>query len=392
MPKKTKSNGNIWKLGITMLTNDNSFGLGVYVIYMLWVGLSLAEMSFVITAWLLFHSLGQIPAGIFADRYGYKLSMLLGSCIFFLGTLLFAFGHNFYWLLVGYSLNGFGSAMKQGADYALLYEHLKSEDRETLYKKLAGKLDFLTNIFWVISSIIGGLLYVYHARAPFFAEAAVAALGILACALIVEPPRTIKRSHVTQQIKESIRYTFQTPRFSKIFLFSALIGSVAMMTLQYVQPLYNALGIPEAYFGFIAAGFFIFRGLGSWYADKLGKLFTVDKYLVLHAAVFGLFLVLMQRIDSIYYIFPVLAVFNFLKGLYSPTVSTYINERVTSDKRATMLSINKQFLTVIAAASVSGLGIVAERYGLQQVFFAISILSISFLILYVLSLRKVEMD
>ncbi|MDP7247690.1 MAG: MFS transporter, partial [Candidatus Peribacteraceae bacterium] len=146
------------------------------------------------------------------------------------------------------------------------------------------------------------------------------------------------------------------------------------------------------YFGFIAAAFFVFRGLGSWFADKLGKLFSIDKYLVLHAAVFGLFLVLMQRIDSIYYIFPVLAVFSFLRGLYDPTVSTYINDRVKSDKRATMLSVNKQFLTVVAAVAVSGLGVIAEKYGLQQVFFVISILSLIFLITYVLSLRRVSMD
>jgi len=392
MPSKQKNKGNIWKLGVAMLTNDSNFGLGVYVVYMLWVGLSLAQMSFVISIWLIFHSIGQIPSGIFADRFGYKKSLVIGSSIFFLGTLIFASAQNFLWLLVGFSLNGFGSAMKQGADLALLYEHLKSRGKESLYKKMAGRLDFFTNIFCVVAGIIGGFLYMYHARAPFYAEAVVAALSIFACMQLVEPPRTTKHFPVIRQIKESIRYTFHKPRFSKIFLFSALIGSIAMITLQYVQPLYKSLGIPETYFGFIAAAFFIFRGMGSWYADKLGKIFSIDKYLVLHAAVFGLFLVLMQHISSIYYIFPVLAVFYFLRGLYAPTVSTYINERVSSDKRATMLSINKQFLTIVAAVSVSGLGIIAEIYGLQQVFFVISILSMMFLITYVLSLRSVKMD
>ena len=359
---------------------------------MLWVGLSMAQMSFIISAWLIFNSVGQIPAGIFADRYGYKTSLLIGSNIFFLGALIFALGQNFFWLFIGFSLSGFGSAMKGGADLALLYEHLKSENKEALYKKVVGKLEMYRNIFCVVTGMTGGLMYMYHARLPFYAESVVAALGIIVCIFLIEPPRTIKHFPVLKQIKESIRYTFHTPKFSKIFLFSALIGSIAMITLQYIQPLYKSLGIPESYFGFIAAAFFVFRGLGSWFADKLGKLFSIDKYLVLHAAVFGLFLVLMQRIDSIYYIFPVLAVFSFLRGLYDPTVSTYINDRVKSDKRATMLSVNKQFLTVVAAVAVSGLGVIAEKYGLQQVFFVISILSLIFLITYVLSLRRVSMD
>lgn len=392
MSDTKSSDQNTLKLGITMLTNDNNFGLGVYVIFMLWVGLSLAEVSFVISIWLLMHSIGQIPSGIFADRYGYKNSLIIGSVIFFGGTLLFATGQSFIWLLIGYALNGFGSAMKQGADYALLYEHLKEQGKDKLYKKLAGRLDFYTNIFWFVSGISGGLLYMYNARFPFYAEAGVAAIGIIACLLLIEPHRSKNNFSITKQIRESIETSFKTPHFSKIFIFSALIGSVAMVTLQYVQPLYQSLGIPEVYFGFIAAGFFIFRGLGSWFADKLGKLFSVDKYLILHAAVFGLFLVLIQRVGSIYLIFPILAVFYFLRGLYAPTISTFINDRVTSAQRATMLSINKQFLTVIAAVSVSGLAVIAENFGLQQVFFAISIMSIVFLISYVLSVRRVAID
>tara|TARA_Y100000310_G_scaffold345861_1_gene471665 strand:+ start:1414 stop:2592 length:1179 start_codon:yes stop_codon:yes gene_type:complete len=392
MALKNQYKGNIGKLSIAMLTNDANFSLGVYVIFMLWIGLSLAEVSLALSAWLIFSSIGQIPSGIFADRYGYRTALLWGSIIFFFGTVLFAFGQNFYWLLIANSLLGFGCSMKQGADYALLYEQLQDQGKEKSYKQMAGKIDFYTNIFWVVTAVLGGLLYTVNARAPFYAEIVVAIVGIVACCLLIEPPRKVKKVPVLRQIKNSVKFAFQTPRFSKIFIFSALIGSIAMMTFQYVQPLYVSLDIPTSYFGFIAATLFIFRAFGSWFAHKLGKFFSIDKYLVLHASVFGLFLVLMQRIDSVYYIFPVLAVFYFLRGLYSPTISTYINEKVTSDKRATMLSVNKQVLTVVAAVSVSGLGVIADKFGLQQVFFSISILSLVFLIFYVLTLRKVEMD
>ena len=186
--RKRSSKRNIWKLGIVMLTNDSSFGLGVYVIFMLWVGLSMAQMSLVISAWLIFNSVGQIPAGIFADRYGYKTSLLIGSNIFFLGALIFALGQSFFWLLIGFSLSGFGSAMKGGADLALLYEHLKSENKEALYKKVVGKLEMYRNIFCVVTGMTGGLMYMHHTRLPFYAESVVAVLGIIACIFLIEPP------------------------------------------------------------------------------------------------------------------------------------------------------------------------------------------------------------
>ncbi|MDP6562123.1 MAG: MFS transporter, partial [Candidatus Peribacteraceae bacterium] len=252
MALKNQYKGNIGKLSIAMLTNDANFSLGVYVIFMLWIGLSLAEVSLALSAWLIFSSIGQIPSGIFADRYGYRTALLWGSIIFFFGTVLFAFGQNFYWLLIANSLLGFGCSMKQGADYALLYEQLQDQGKEKSYKQMAGKIDFYTNIFWVVTAVLGGLLYTVNARAPFYAEIVVAIVGIVACCLLIEPPRKVKKVPVLRQIKNSVKFAFQTPRFSKIFIFSALIGSIAMMTFQYVQPLYVSLDIPTSYFGFIA--------------------------------------------------------------------------------------------------------------------------------------------
>ncbi len=390
--KPKENNGTIWKLGLIMLTNDANFGLGVYVIYLVQLGLSLAQVSMVVSFWLLFSSIGQIPSGIFADKYGYKAALVTGSLLFCVGTFIFATSSSFILLCIGYSITGFGSSMKQGADYALLYEHLLSIGRKKEYKKIAGKLDFYTIILSVIAGILGGIIYTYSIRAPFYAEVIVALLGLITCLTLVEPTRVLSKQSFIQQIKGSFSTAFKTPRFSKIFLFSAIIGSVSMMTFQFVQPLYKSIGIPESMFGIIAATLFLFKAGGSFFADKLGSVFSVDKYLVLHASVFGLFLVVLQRMTEIYFILPVLAVFFFLRGLYSPTVSTYINDKMTSDKRATMLSINQQLRTAIGAISVSGLGIVAERYGLQQVFFVISIISMLSLIAYVLTLRSVKMD
>ena len=375
-----------------MLSNDSNFGLGVWIIYMLWIGASLAQTSLIISLWLIFSSLGQTPSGIFADRYGYKTSLVLGGIILLTGAIIFAFAQNFLWLLIGFSLAGFGTAMKEGADQALLYESLKQQEEDSKFKKILGKLQLNTNIFIVVTSIIGGFLYAIHPRIPLIAEIVVAALSLFACLLLVEPKRRMKRFPIVAQIKSSLQTAFHTPQFSKIFIFSALIGSIAQMTLPYAQPVFQLLEIPKIYFGWISAAFFLCRGIGSWYSEKLGRIFTIDKYLVLHASVFALFLIVMQHVTSVFYILPVFGILFFLRGLYAPTVSTYVNEKVGSDKRATMLSMNQQILTAISALGLTGLGVIAEIYGLWRAFSVISILSLVFLVGYVVSLRKVEMD
>ena len=391
MQKTQKRNSlNIWQIASSMFTNGETFTLGVFVIFMLHIGLSLSEVSTIIACYLFFYTIGQIPSGIFADKYGYKLSLILSAFVLLAGTILFAFSQGFYWFLIGYSLKGIAFSMKDGAEHALLYESLKSNKQEKQFKKLSGKLELSTNFFWVVTSITGGVLYSFNERLPFYGEIVLVGISLLILLFIKEPKIQKVVSPIFLQLKNCMRQTFNTANFSKIFIFSALIGSIAITTFQYLQPLYKTLEINEAYFGFLAAGAFFMRGLGAWSAEKVGKMFAVDKYLVLHAAVFGLFLILITKISSVFFILGIIAIFYFLRGLYVPTISTYINEKVDSSSRATMLSVNSQILGLSSSLSLFFTGYIAEKYDLSTTFFVISISSMIFLILYILTLRKVE--
>ena len=70
--KKQTYVSNNWKIGAAMVANDSTFTIGVFVIFMLFIGLSHTEVSIVISSYLILSSIGQVPSGIFADRYGYK--------------------------------------------------------------------------------------------------------------------------------------------------------------------------------------------------------------------------------------------------------------------------------------------------------------------------------
>ena len=87
---------NIKLLALSMISMDSSFSIGVFVVFMILMGLSLAEVSMVVAGFLLCSSLFQIPAGVFADRFGNKVSLLIGAILMTFGFGLFAFADNFY--------------------------------------------------------------------------------------------------------------------------------------------------------------------------------------------------------------------------------------------------------------------------------------------------------
>ena len=125
-------NSNIWKLALSVITNESTFGIGVAVIFMLGLGLDLSQISFALSIFLIFSIIGQVPSGIFADKFGYKTALLLGAVVVLMGTILFATANDVWWFYVANAFLGFGASMKQGADYALLYEGLKKDGKENM--------------------------------------------------------------------------------------------------------------------------------------------------------------------------------------------------------------------------------------------------------------------
>ncbi len=375
-----------------MTTSQDYLTFGVYVIYMLFIGLSIANVSIVISFWLILSSIGQIPSGIFADRYGYKLSMIIGTLIILIGTSIFAFANAFILFLVGFSLMGFGHSMVQGADNAMIFESLKGLGKEDTFKAKLGKILLFENAYAVVASITGGLLYAtVSPQTPFLIQIFVAIISFVFALSLYHIPIPQKRSSVIKRIKEGFKHSFSKRNFSKVFILSAVIGSISITTFQYLQPLYKSISIDEAYFGMIAAGAFLIRGLGGWFSEKVGRIFSIDHYLILHAAVFSILLMLIQKIDAIFIVILAVGIMMFLRGLYIPTVSTYINNKVSSDKRATILSMNSQILYMASSISMLFIGYVAELYELKTAFFSIGIISLAYLIIYVSFLRKVEL-
>ena len=386
-------NNNIWKTGFIMWTTQDYLIFWVYIIYMLYMWLSISEVSIVVSIRLIVSSVWQIPWWVFADKYWYKTSIVIGLIIIVIGIIIFTFANSFLLFAIWYSLWWFWYAMVSWADQALIYEGMLEEKKEKKFKEIIWKIYFYMNISALILCSLWWFLYSYISpQAPFIIQIWINTSWLIIALFLKSPPIKVKKQKIMNQIIESMKYAFTKWNFSKIFIFSAIIWSIAITTNQFLQPFYQSINIDEKYFWLLASLSFLFWWLWSLYSEKLWKLFSIDHYLVLHASVFSLFLIILHKISNIPIVIVIISVLFFLIWLYMPTISTYINNKVPSDKRATMLSINSQLLFVTSSLSLFGIWYIAEEYSLSLAFFGISILSMIFLIVYILSLRKVEVE
>ena len=390
MIRKSYKN-NIWKTGIIMWVNQDYLLFWISVIYMIFKWLNLIDISVVISSWLIISSLWQIPGWIFADKFWYKTSIIIWLILTIFWISIFAFSSTFYMFALWYSINWFWAAIIWWADQALIYESLLEKKKEKEFKIVISKISFYMNFTALFLCALWWLFYSYFSpQTPFIIQIFINLLGLL-LAILLKPTKIYKQDEtIISQIKQSFNYAFTKKDFSKIFIFSAIIWSISITTNQFLQPFYKSINIDEKFFWLLASLSFLFWWLGSLFSTKLWKIFSIDHYLVLHASVFSLLLLILTKFSSIPIVIIIISALFFLRGLYVPTISTYINEKVSSDKRATMLSINSQFLYITSSVSLLLIWYLAENNWLNTAFLWISILSLTFLILYILNLREVK--
>src|SRR5215471_9295387 len=77
----------------------------------------------------------EIPTGMFADRFGHRTSLIIGSTAQVCGMLWCWHGRGIPGVLVASLLIALGDAFRSGADQALLYRSLAALSREAQFQR-----------------------------------------------------------------------------------------------------------------------------------------------------------------------------------------------------------------------------------------------------------------
>jgi hypothetical protein len=169
----------------------------------------------------------EVPTGWFADRFGHRTSMILGSMVQVLGMLLCWWGQGVLGLLAASILVALGDAFRSGADQALLYRTCVALDRETEFQGIEARARAV-QIAAMVGLILagGGIVKVWGFAAGWLAEASLCTIGLAIACAMVEPPACVEQVDGDRQSangKTNVRVGLLVP----IILPVAFLGSAA---------------------------------------------------------------------------------------------------------------------------------------------------------------------
>jgi MFS family permease len=131
----------------------------------------------------------EVPTGWFADKFGNRRSLILGSIIQVAGMVCCWLADGIPGLVVACLLVAVGDAFRSGADQALLYRTCVELNRESEFQKIEARSRAVHVIALAALIVAGGaIVSAWGFAAGWIAETLLCATGgLIACAM-VEPP------------------------------------------------------------------------------------------------------------------------------------------------------------------------------------------------------------
>ena len=311
--------------------------------------------------------IAEVPTGAVADRWGRRVSLALGGFLFVISAIMFATLEGFAALAFCYVLMATAMTLYSGSGPALLFDTLRQLGRSREYERHFGRAQALTTVAMLAGTLLGGpCAALVGLQATILIGAGSMGIAGLVALLLREPPRResefehdlFARPVASGDLAESgsapavfhemlvgFRIVWRNRPILWIILFAALIFVAFQMPNFFIQPFLLSFGIDPAanlnqgaLFSALMVPALVGMILGALLAaplvDRVGERRALPILLGVGCAI----LVPMLFFHHLAIIAPIAAL-ALLHSAVRPIATGYINRRIPSDQRATVLSI-----------------------------------------------------
>lgn len=340
-------------------------GEAIWVVYLTTErGLTLGEVLLFQAVYSAVVIAGEVPTGMMADRWGRRLSVILGSAVAVGAMLTFGLGHSIPVLLVSYAMFSVADAFFSGADSALLFDSLKGLSRDREFTRWQARELVIGAASTAIYTLAGSLMVRWvPLEVPFLLSALLSLSGFVLAFALVDPPRAGERHSLTRIGRGAVRAILGRRTLLAAALLMALT-TAAIYTMGITQqPVALSYGVPVWSLGLFVGAQLAFSALSAAAADRIGRhmgLVAIFLAMPLLSA-----LALLGGIGDSAWLYAVFILPSLGWNVLWPYVSDYIARRVEDQIRATALSVASVLMHLTAVAVLPLLGFAIDRRGLD---------------------------
>jgi MFS family permease len=366
---------------------DFVFAYAVYNLLFSLRGMSILEISMLLSWWAAMALVLEIPSGALADRWSRKRMLVIAPLFKSLCFITWFFADaSFYLFALGFFFWALGSSFVSGTTESLLYDTLKNHQQTHNYEKVLGRKKFYYHIALAVSILLGGLIAEFDIEWAILLSVVPLLLSSLFASRLTDAPRT--ESHGTVNYLDYIRIAWQevksTPVLKYLFIYSVGVFILAALE-EYDQLYYKLVNLPLYGFGIAGLIWSLTSAISSFYAHKLKDQNWC--YYVIPFVSFVL-LVLVARYPSVPMIGVLFAAY-FIAAPLNILVGSRIQHNIRSVSRATVTSAHAFACTLFGLLALLGFGVIGRVWNLQAIYYATAWLLLGVAVLTLLSIRRI---
>lgn len=308
----------------------------------------------------------EVPTGWLSDVWKRKHTLCLGMGFYVIGFSVLYFAGSLFDAAAAQGIIGIGVSLISGTNNALLYDTLAEDGRADEFRKREGRRHGMAFYALALSCLAGGFLYTLDARLPVLATLAASAFAMLA-ALFLHEPRRKKRApekHPLADMAQTVRYALHGhAEIAGIILFCAVLFSASKTMMWSQQPYYALLGLPESWYGILMAAGFLLSGAAGHLGHLIdGRLSNRAVFRIMLLIAVGAFL--LAGLLPGYHGAALLLCGSLMWGFGWPRVQDAINRRVSSERRATILSTSTLMINLVFIPVSLAVGAATDLFGI----------------------------
>ncbi len=345
--------------------------LPVWVLYLRDLrGLSLAQIAAMEALFWLVIVAAEMPTGALADRWGRKLSLLLGAASNALAVLIFGLATGFPLLLLSYLVWGISMTLTSGANTAFVYDTLAALGREREFTKVWGRAQAWTMAAGLLASLVGAPLAAATNLAVPVQASVLSSLAAVVVGLgFREPPRLGQagRPAYGAVLRLATRHALRHPPTRAMIAVTAVYGASTTTTFLLTQPYLVGAGVPLALLGMVLAPVQLASLIGSLTAHRLAARLGERRAFSLVCALYYVALLGLGAATSAWAVALLLAL-RWSGAARLPLANDAVARHAPQQLRATVVSAASLAVGLATALTQYPLGLLADRTSVRTVF------------------------
>jgi len=361
----------------------------IWVLYLGYKGMNLAEIGLLEGIFHVTGFLSEIPTGVLADLFGRRKIMIIGRLTSLISAIIMLFSNSFLGFAIGFILSAWGYNLNSGSEEALVYDSLKVLKREEEYLKINGKINLIIEVSQGLAVFIGGLLSEINFSISYITAIIIGIFSLIVSFKFTEVD--IREPHeeritVINHFKTSINIVRENKMLLNILIFFPTIYTFSAIIYFYGQKFLSDGGYSRVNISIIFLVNGILSSIGAILSSRVYEKFKSIVWISISMIISILILFMGNVTKSLSLL--IFLLIGFLTSILQPISSKLINSMVDSKQRATIISVESMFYSMMMIILFPICGFIGDKISLDISFEIIGFIGLLITSIEIIIIKK----